>query len=409
MTTADEKTILFVDDEENILRSLRRLFHREGYKILLAKGAQQGLNLLDQHEVDLVISDVRMPEMNGVEFLSRVRKRHPDTACMVLSGYAEKEAVTRIFSEINVQEMIAKPWDDDELKQTVRDLLEKSSSPKEFSPGLHNLINSFEALPPLPQTYQAVQQALNEAREKSADVVADAINQNPPLATRLLQVSNSTFFGQRRSVETISRAIFVLGLDFVQNLVLATGAFQQLANNKSANFNNDQLWQHSLSCGFVARHIARIQNGDRSMQETALFAGTMHDLGKLILARFAATRYDEVQDKLSQGKDICAVEREVLGTDHAEIGGYAAELWNLPPRICEAVRYHHQPTNASIDKKLACLIHLANALSHHLEQDEETTETLPISSPKVYSILDLTSSDVERIAQQVRSLHTASH
>ena len=82
MSGEEKETILFVDDEENILRSLRRLFHREGYHILLAKSGRKGLELLQEHPVDLVVSDVRMPEMNGVEFLNRVRKTHPEVACM---------------------------------------------------------------------------------------------------------------------------------------------------------------------------------------------------------------------------------------------------------------------------------------------------------------------------------------
>lgn len=74
MASSEKKTILFVDDEENILRSLRRLFHREGYTILLAQGGHKGLDILSQHAVDLVVSDVRMPEMDGVEFLRQDRK-----------------------------------------------------------------------------------------------------------------------------------------------------------------------------------------------------------------------------------------------------------------------------------------------------------------------------------------------
>ncbi len=402
-----EKTILFVDDEENILRSLRRLFHREGYKVLLAPSGKKGLELLQKNDVDLVVSDVRMPEMNGVEFLNRVRKRHPEIACMVLSGYAEKEAVSRIFSEINIQEMVAKPWDDTELKQTIRDLLTKQETQGDFSPGLYELINSFEALPPLPQTYQAVQQALREATDRSADVVADAIGQNPPLAARILQIANSTFFGQRRAVETVSRAIFVLGLDFIQNLVLAGGAFQQLAPSASKYFDSDQLWQHSLSCGFAARHITRQQRGDRAIQEMALFAGTMHDLGKLILARFAADRYATVTQKIRDDVALAIqAEREEFGTDHAEVGAYACELWNLPPRICDAVRYHHQPTSANVDSQLAGLIQLADALVHYATRDSDSIEALIARTEAARAILDLTPREVEHFSNELESLST---
>lgn len=405
MSGEEKETILFVDDEENILRSLRRLFHREGYHILLAKSGRKGLELLQEHPVDLVVSDVRMPEMNGVEFLNRVRKTHPEVACMVLSGYAERKAVSRIFSEINIQEMVAKPWDDSELKQTIRDLLNRKETQKDFSPGLYELINSFEALPPLPATYQTVQRALSEAEERSAEVVSEAIGQNPPLAARILQVANSTFFGQRREVETVSRAVFVLGLDFIQNLVLASGTFQQFAVQDAPLFNSDALWRHSLSCGFVARHIVRAQQGDRATQEMALFAGTMHDMGKLILARFAADRYGTVVKKVrDDARSACEIERAILGTDHAEVGGYACELWNLPQRICDAVRFHHQIPPTGSDTYLPSLIYVANTVVHLMDDGAKSAHPLSPDAQRACDVLDLSSKDIDLLFDEIKSI-----
>ena len=405
MASSEKKTILFVDDEENILRSLRRLFHREGYTILLAQGGHKGLDILSQHAVDLVVSDVRMPEMDGVEFLRQVRQLYPDTACMILSGYAEKNAIAHIFTETTIQEMVSKPWNDDELKQTVRHILSQNNARREFSPGLHRLVNSLEALPPLPQTYRAVQKALSSADDTSAERAAEAIGQNPPIAARLLQVANSTFFGQHREVETINRAIFVLGLDLVQMLVLAASAFQQLTALASPAHASDQLWQHSLACGTIARHIAKTQNADRTAQEMALFTGTMHDLGKLVLIRSAAARYNAVLERAAQrATPIDELEREVLGTDHAELGGYVSECWNLPPSICEAVRYHHQPADAAIAAQLVYRIHLADVLAHRIDMGSNATAPPPASDPHTGDVLQLKAGDIDRLATQVQTL-----
>ena len=118
-----QHTILLVDDEENITRSLRRLFHRENYKILTATNGREGLNILQQHTVSVIISDHRMPEMLGSEFLTRSRDIAPHAIRMLLTGYADIEAVTEAINQGGISRYIAKPWNDEEIKQAVRDAL----------------------------------------------------------------------------------------------------------------------------------------------------------------------------------------------------------------------------------------------------------------------------------------------
>ena len=101
-----KNTVLFVDDEKSILRSLRRLFHREDYEILLAQSGRKGLDVLAKHEVDLMMSDMRMPEINGDVFLKKVHELYPNTVRLILTGYAEKESVRRAFSEADVHELV---------------------------------------------------------------------------------------------------------------------------------------------------------------------------------------------------------------------------------------------------------------------------------------------------------------
>jgi diguanylate cyclase (GGDEF)-like protein/PAS domain S-box-containing protein len=115
------RSILIVDDEPSILSALRRLLRREGYTILGATGGAEGLELLASHEVGVVISDARMPEMSGAEFLGRVREMHPDTVRIMLSGYTDLEAVTQAVNRGELFRFLAKPWDDNELIDTVRD------------------------------------------------------------------------------------------------------------------------------------------------------------------------------------------------------------------------------------------------------------------------------------------------
>ncbi|WDT73298.1 MAG: response regulator [Candidatus Manganitrophus sp.] len=115
--------LLFVDDEENILHALRRIFRKEPYEILTAVSAKEGLSLIESHPVALIISDHRMPEMEGTEFLAKVRERKPDIMRIMLTGYADMKAAVEAINQSQVYRYISKPWNDDDLRLTVREAL----------------------------------------------------------------------------------------------------------------------------------------------------------------------------------------------------------------------------------------------------------------------------------------------
>jgi len=122
--TTDEqrtRTLLMVDDEESILSSLKRLFRRDGYRIFTAGGGAEGLEVLAAHPVDIVISDQRMPNMTGVEFLRQVKQRYPDTVRIVLSGYTELNSITEAINEGAIYKFLTKPWEDDQLRADVQE------------------------------------------------------------------------------------------------------------------------------------------------------------------------------------------------------------------------------------------------------------------------------------------------
>jgi DNA-binding NtrC family response regulator len=116
--------ILIVDDEENILHSLKRLFRKKEYDILTAKSGAEGLEVLDSHDIDLIISDLKMPIMNGVEFLAQAKERNPDALRIMLTGHADVKAVMDAIDKGEVYRFLLKPWNDDELKLSIKQALE---------------------------------------------------------------------------------------------------------------------------------------------------------------------------------------------------------------------------------------------------------------------------------------------
>jgi YesN/AraC family two-component response regulator len=115
------QTILFVDDEESVLNSLRRLFHDEPWNLFFADSGSKGLEILKKEKIDLVISDVRMPVMDGLTFLKQVKEIYPHIVRIFLSGYADKTAIVTALAEGCAQQLLPKPWDDDKLKGVIRD------------------------------------------------------------------------------------------------------------------------------------------------------------------------------------------------------------------------------------------------------------------------------------------------
>lgn len=126
-----ERTLLLVDDEENILRSLARLFRRDGYRILTANSGQEGLEILKDNEVGVIISDQRMPTMSGVEFLSNVKDRYPDTVRIMLSGYTELESVTDAINRGAIYKFLTKPWEEGLLRENIEEAFRRHEMTRE--------------------------------------------------------------------------------------------------------------------------------------------------------------------------------------------------------------------------------------------------------------------------------------
>jgi YesN/AraC family two-component response regulator len=116
---SEHNTLLLVDDEENILASLRRLLRRDGYRILTASGGEQGLEVIAKNDVDVIVSDQRMPNMTGTEFLRKVKDLSPETVRIVLSGYTELQSITDAINEGAIYKFLTKPWDDEQLRANI--------------------------------------------------------------------------------------------------------------------------------------------------------------------------------------------------------------------------------------------------------------------------------------------------
>jgi HD-like signal output (HDOD) protein len=357
------KTIIFVDDEQMVLQGLQRQLrpmHKE-WDMNFFDGGQKALDFMVSHPVDIVVSDMMMPGMDGSQLLIEIVKRHPQTVRIILSGHAEQEAVLRLVGPAH--QYLSKPCDADELRRAIsgafalRDLLGNER--------LKQLTTRIKNLPILP----ALQSQLTaELRKDSPSIeqVGEIISRDIGMTAKILQLVNSAFFGLAQPVSNATEAALYLGLNTIRSLALSVGVFSQYDQKNCKSFSLDALAQHSWMTGVLARHVAKLERKDGKVLEQCFLAGLLHDIGQLVLAFGLNEEYSEVITKsVSENIPVWQMEQELLGATHADVGAYLLALWGLPNPIIEAVALHHQPAKCAEPAfSPAVAVHVADVFAH---------------------------------------------
>ena len=361
------KRILFVDDETNILDGLRRMLRplRQEWEMRFASSGEEALGLLDQEPCDVLVTDMRMPGMSGVQLLEETLTRCPEAIRIVLSGQSDRESAIAAVGPAH--QYLNKPCDAETLKSTIERafvLRERISNTTVAS-----LVAGSGTLPSAPQSYLDLKKEL-ESDDGSITAVAEIVGSDPALTARVLQVVNSAFFGMRREVANPLEAVRQLGFDLVGSLALSAGIFGQLADPRFERFAG-ALWRHSLTTATFAKTIARAEGAKADVVNATMTAGLLHDVGKLVLCSGRGDDYLELTQSAKNGSEpLWQLEQEALGTSHAEVGAYLLGLWALPDAIVEVVAYHHSPQQAAAgDGLLLTAVHVANGFAHQGADD----------------------------------------
>ena len=351
------RRILFVDDEPNVLDGLRNLLRKERrrWDMSFALGGQAALDEMAKAPVDVIVSDMRMPGMDGAELLTRVKNIYPGTARIVLSGHAERAAIARVTSVAH--QFLSKPCD----AETVRAVIERTC---EFQmllndDAIRKVVGSMERLPSLPQSYWDLTRA-TENPEVGLDQIAKIVEKDPAISLKILQLVNSAYFGLAQQTQSIVKAVSYLGIENIKGLLVLEHVFGAANSGDDGGLSLDQLRNSSVLTGTLARQIVK----DRKHADEAFSAGLLHDVGKLVLMHDPTRKYVEVVKLAGTGgRRLEVVEKEQLGTTHAVVGAYLLGVWGLPYVMAETVAFHHQPalvTEGNCDVLAA--VHIANGL-----------------------------------------------
>lgn len=330
--------VLFVDDEPAILEGLRAVLRpqRREWDMVFALGGPAGLQEVESSRFDVVVSDMRMPVLDGAALLTRVKELQPHAIRLVLSG--QTDAQTALKSVFTAHQFLAKPCDPDKLRSVVKRCFELNALLTGSE--LRALAGDVSVLPAAPTTYLAISQALTNPSSGIQDV-ARIVERDPSLCAKVLQVVNSAFFGLPRAVSSVSQAATYLGTLALRDLALAmeTIAGQRAKHAAFSPARYRAFQTNSLAVGLLAR---RWLSADRRKADEAFVAGMLRDMGHLVLA----------------GKPALTSE----GEQHAALSAYLLGLWGIPHAILEAVAFHEHPERVErVERQSIEVVDVVNA------------------------------------------------
>jgi HD-like signal output (HDOD) protein/ActR/RegA family two-component response regulator len=361
--------IIFVDDEPRVIQGLKRMLHKMGgeWEIAFAQDGPEALALLDHNTFDVIVSDMKMPGLDGAGLLAEVQKRHPRMVRIVLSGLSSDETILKATG--SAHQFLLKPCEPELLKRTIsractlRDLLDNEV--------LGGIVSRTESLPSLPDLYGKLMKEIR-ASEGSLQRVGEIVESDLSMSAKLVQLVSSAFFGLPRKISSPSEAVMLLGLETVKSLALTMGLFSKFDESTLSFIPIKQIYEHSMKTGIMAREIAKIEGADEEMVGETFMTGLLHDVGKLLLGHNIPEVYRGVFElSAREGIPFPEAEMTVLGATHGEVGAFLLGLLGLSDAVVEGVAFHHCLDKSSVkDFEPLIAVHVASAVLDSACQSE---------------------------------------
>jgi HD-like signal output (HDOD) protein len=355
--------ILFVDDEPLILDGLQRSLRpfRKEWAAAYATGGEEALSMLEREPFDVIVTDMRMPGMDGAALLGEVTRRYPDVLRMVLSGQSDLESVVK--SAGATHQYLTKPCS----IQVLRDAVNRTVSLRQLlaNAALKQVVSRMRSIPSVPPLYVELMNCL-KSNDGSLEMASAIIQKDMGMSAKVLQLANSGLFGAPGRIGSTPEAVTYLGLDTIRTLLLSLHASSEFeAPEGPSHFCMQSLWSHSLLTGALAERIVQSLPAAAGANIDMRTIGLLHDTGRLVLAANLPESFERVcQLAAKKGVPHWEAEREEFGTTHAEVGAYLFGLWGLPESMVEAVAYHHSPSKCPHPgPPMLTALHLADILS----------------------------------------------
>ncbi len=337
------KNILFIANDKNANENLKKQLHsmRTVWDMSFVESAKDALTLMEGAFYDVVVSEMNMPEMNGIELFDTIIQRNPETVRIMYSENTDSKLMGA--SVRCTHQLLLKPCSPDTIKYSI----ERTCKLQDLTNNetLKQIITGIRNLPSLPRLYNLITKEM-QAADPSLAKIGALISQDISLSAKILQLVNSAYYSIPQKINDPEQATIYLGSEVVKTVVLSNHVFSSFAEDAEAlGVDIAQMWDHSMQVGVIAGVIARAEQAEKDEVEDAMISGVLHDIGKLILLK-APNKYKEIMRFMDYtGSDFVDAEYAILKTSHAEMGAYLLGLWGIPDGVVEIVAFHHRPSS----------------------------------------------------------------
>jgi HD-like signal output (HDOD) protein len=344
----NKKKILFVDDNDNIISGIQRQLrpYRGQWEIFFASSASQALDLMADQAMDLIVTDIMMPDMRGDELLKKVSTAYPGTVRMILSGYADEETLK---SGLEVaHQYLSKPCSAETLREAISQVFKIQACVN--NPRIIASVGDPNQLPSLPKIYHELNSAIANENTTAGDI-AKIFSRDMVLSAKLLHLINSPYFGLNRKISNLTDAVNLIGVKKLNNLVVSVHVKTAFPVNDPTMLRYmEYLWQDAARVAELARLIALSENQQEDRPDQAYLSGLLHNLGLLIFLSRGGNKLKTLLDQMNQTEtSVAALETAIFGFTRSEAAAYVLSLWKIPPRIIEAILLQSTPNETDYD------------------------------------------------------------
>ena len=362
--------VLIVDDEYNFLKFLQDQMYNAGFELVTAASGKEGLMKLASNHIDIVISDYKMPEMSGADFLKNVKFDFPRASRAVLADFEYQPSVVKILTDGLATTAFAKPSNNDvtELTDSITRMLKIRRRLSDHK--LQELMTGLDNLPRLPHIFNEFSDAIR--RESNYQILSEIVSRDTAISAKLMQVANSAFLATEKT-GSLEQSIMMLGVNATRDIVLTVSLMEQ-GSQKAEHIDQFQrIMKHSMVVNKYMEPISKLVFG-KAIDQNFKSIGLTHDIGKIMMLQNFPDRYERVINYQIQHPQTGFFDSELaLGFEectHAEIGAYLMDLWNFPEASVEVSLFHHRPSDARDIKHLDVLkaVSITNELVNYLSR-----------------------------------------
>ncbi len=368
---ATKSILLAVTDAQSLVDVTEAL--GAAWEITSVASEEDALEQFEKRSFDVLLVDFNFGSPDASDFMNLALEKRPDTVRFLFAYEADVALVAA--KVLGSPHVLPKPIESGSLKSRIEDGVKESNDEQSGS----EPANTPSAAPAIPSIYSEVLKAL-ESPGVTIEQVGEIIARDAALTSEVLSLTKSSYLGLPRNITNPMEAVESLGLETIKAVVMALRFLAEHSRLKPGYVLLDQIWQHSINVGQIARDLVLFETKDRALASQALVAGLLHDLGKVVLAANFDDLYGRVHSLArKQPVALWDIEKEMFGANHGEIGACLIGMWNMPSAIVDAAALHHEPPLGE-DQQITPLaaVHIANVLERELWLGGEDMPVAPI-------------------------------